>query len=252
MSRFRSTFYFILVGALLLALNACGGNKDGKFSLAKSVQATDVSSCLAKMKKKKYEDAIRCFEAYRSVNTGSESSAQASLSIGDAYFLKKDWAVAAEAYNLFVEQNPANASVPYAYYRMGQCYLKIAPKNADRDQEQGENAVKALGVVVQSYSSSEYGVQATELYKVALSKLAKKTYNVGRFYYKYNEFLAAIPRFEMVLGEYPQSGYDERSFYYLITALIKVGQKEVAGQYFEVFKQHFADSHYVKALASKL
>lgn len=250
----RSLRNILLLPVITLALTGlvqCGGTKDGKFSLAKSVQTTDVTSCVAKMKKKKYEDAIRCFEAYRSVNTGSENSALASLSIGDAYFLKKEWLVAAEAYNLFVEQNPAHPSVGYAYYRMGQCYLKEAPKNVDRDQALSESAVKALGVVVQSYSNSEYAGQAGELYKAALSRLAKKNYNIGRYYYKYNEYLSAVPRFETVLGEYPQSGYDERSFYYLITSLIKVGQKDVAQKYFDVFKQHFADSRYVKTLASK-
>lgn len=232
--------------AATVLLTACGG--DGKFSLAKSTAASEISACLQKMKKKKYEDAIQCFEVYRSINLGSEQAALASLAIGDAYFLKKEYLVAAEAYNLFIEQHPNNSQVPYAYYRAGQCYLKEAPKSVDRDQAYVDSAIKALGAVVNYYPNSEYANIAAEYYREARSRLARRTFSIGRFYYKYGEYLAAIPRFETVLTDFPQLGLDEKSFYYLIQSFKKTAQQDLAAKYYDLFQQHFPQSDYVKKL----
>jgi outer membrane protein assembly factor BamD len=233
----------------VLLLASCGG--DGKFSLAKSTAASEISTCLTKMKKKKYEDAIQCFEAYRSINLGNEQAALASLAIGDAYFLQKEYLVAAEAYNLFIEQHPGNSQVPYAYYRAGQCYLNEAPRSVDRDQGIVDSAIKALGAVVAYYPSSEYAAVANDLYRTAKSRLARQNYDIGRFYYKYGEYLAAIPRFETVLTDYPQLGLDEKSFFYLIRSLKKADQEDLAAKYHELFQQHFPQSDYLKKLVSK-
>lgn len=208
-----------------------------------------MATCQAMGKKNKYDDMINCLEAFKSRAEGAELSAAAELSIADAYFLKKDYLVAAEAYNGFIEGHSSHPKVPYAYYKSGLSYFRQTPKSVDRDQSQLENAVKALGAVVNYYPGSPYAKEAAEAYKIARSKQARKNFTIGRFYYRFHEYLAAIPRFETVVTDFTNMGLDEESFFYLIASLKKTQQTDVAMRYFEVFKQHYPNSSYVKKIA---
>lgn len=231
----------------LIGFSGCGGG--GKFSLADTRQFSGVNECLALGKKNKYEDAINCLEALKSRNVGQENSVSAELALADVYFLKKDFTVAAESYNTFIQEHPSHPKVPYAYYKSGLSYMRAMPKTIDRDQAQLDNAVKALGAVVNYYPGSPYTAEATVAYKQALLNQAKKHFYIGRFYYRYHEYLAAIPRFEAVITDYTNLGLDEQSFYYLIASLKRTKQDALAARYFDVFKQHYPNSSYVKKVA---
>lgn len=224
--------------ALFLLATSCAGTKG--FTLAKSKEK-DLNSCLELSRKKKHEQAIQCFEAYRSRHVGSAMAADADLAIADTYFAQKDHIVAAEAYNIFTESYPYHARAPYAYFQAGLSYLKQAPKTVDRDQAVLDDAMQNFTTVLNSYANSPYAADAKKYADVVRFKMAKKNYYVGRFYFKTREFLAAIPRFETVITEYPQLGLDDKSFYYLIKALKKTKQSEMAERYFEIYKRYYPD-----------
>lgn len=230
------------------AVAGCGGKN--KFSLAREKRQKDMAPCLALLKKKKYDKAIRCLESYKSVHFGQAGAAMADLAVADSYFLKKEYLAAAEAYQIFIQSNPTHPKIPYAYYKAGVSYLKESPKAIDRDQSYLDNAIEFLGTVLNYYSHTTYAKMARRYYDEARRKKAKKHFYVGRFYYKTREYLAAIPRFQTIVTEYPKLGLDEKSFYYLIRALVKTDQKDLAREYFAVFKDHYPDSSYVKKVAS--
>lgn len=242
------TLSFVATGLMLMM--SCSGS--GGFTLSRSDQYTDMSECLALLKKKKSDKAIKCFESYKSRNVGSSSAAVADLAIADAYFAKKDFLVAAEAYQVFIESYQHHESLPYAYYRAGLSYLRESPNAIDRDQNYLDSAVQYLGIVVKYYSNSSYYQMASESYDEARLKLAQRHFYIGRFYFRGKEFLAAIPRFQTIVTDFPKLGLDEQSFYYLITALAKTDQKDIASQYLEIFKTHYPESKFIKRTASAL
>lgn len=248
MFKLKKLLSFGVLVFFALSFFACGGSKS-KLSLARSQSKQDMEACTKLMQKKKHEEAIKCFEAYKSRHFGQSSAVLADLAVADTYYAKKDWLVAAQAYQIFIETNPSSEKIPYAYYMAGLAYYKDTPKGIDRDQDSLELAVKYLGMAVQYYPGSSYAEQAKEAYNKARLKLAKKDFYVGRFYFRSREYLAAIPRFQEILNDYPQLGLDEDSFYYMIKALSETQQKELATKYFEVFKTHFPQSKYVKRIA---
>lgn len=238
--RAQKMHLFFLNGFVLLSLlvTSCAGTKG--FTLAKSKES-DFNSCLALSKKKKHDEAIQCLEAYRSRHTGSAIAAEADLAIADSYFAQKDFIVAAEAYNIFTESYPYHARAPYAYFQAGLSYLKQAPRTVDRDQNVLDDAMQNFMAVVNSYAGSPYAVDAKKYLDLVHLKTAKKNFYIGRFYFKTREFLAAIPRFETVITDYPKLGLDDKSFYYLIKALKKTEQSEMAARYFEIYKRYYPD-----------
>lgn len=237
---------YVLVIVVLFSLTACG--KDGRFSLARSKPKKTIAECLDLVKRDKHEQAIKCYESYKSRNFGSTGALLADLAVADIYFLKKDYQIAAEAYQIFVETNPYHDKVPYAYYKAGLSYLKSTPKSVDRDQENLDKAVELLGNVLKYYRTTAYAPLAKKSFDEARLKQANKHFYVGRLYYKRKEYLAAIPRFQVIVTEYTKLGLDEKSFYYLISSLKRTRQDDLAQQYYKVFKAYYPESRYVKKI----
>lgn len=243
---FQRNLVYSLVIILLFSLSACG--KDGKFSLARSKPKKTISECLDLVKRNKHDQAIKCYEAYKSRNFGASGAQLADLAVADIYFLKKDYEIAAEAYQIFVETNPYHEKVPYAYYKAGMSYFKSTPKSVDRDQENLDKSVELLGTVLKYYRTTPYAPLAKKAFDEARLKQAQKHFYVGRLYFKRKEYLAAIPRFQVIVTEYTKLGLDEKSFYYLIVALNRTNQDDLANQYYKVFQTYYPESKYVKKI----
>lgn len=239
-------FSFFLAILFLSSLVSC--NHDHGISLARSKEQKDLGECLDLLKNKKRDKAIQCLEAYKSQHYGEASGILADLSIADAHFDKKEYLIAAESYEIFIQTNPYHERAAYAYYKGGLSYLKASPKAKDRDQTYLDGAVRLLQTVVSFYRNSEYAEPAQTALNEARLKQAERHFYVGRFYYRFKEYLAAAPRFQTVVTEFSQLGLDEESFYYLIQSYKKTGQKDLAEKYLQVFKESYPTSKYVKRL----
>lgn len=236
-------FFVIIVSSGLISCN-----HDHGISLARSKDQKDLGQCLELLKNKKRDKAIQCLEAYKSRHYGEASGILADLSIADAHFDKKEYLVAAEAYEIFIQTNPYHERAAYAYYKGGLSYLKATPKSIDRDQTYLDGAVRMLQTATSYYKNSEYTDLAQAALNEARLKQAERHFYIGRFYYRFKEYLAAAPRFQTIVTDYSQLGLDEESFYYLIQSLKKTEQKDLAEKFLQVFRESYPNSKYVKRL----
>lgn len=211
----------------------------------------ELTRCLQYSQKKQYKEAVDCLEVYRSRYQG-EGGDDADLYIGDNYFRQKEYLLAAETYQQFLKDNSYHPKQDYAYFKSGMAYYLDAPKSVDRDLGQTDLAAQNLAIVGRYFPSSPYANDAASHHQKALAKMAAKEFYVARFYYKYGEYLASMPRFDKILREYPGVGYDEQSFYYLIMAGIKTNQPEFARQVFLAFEQRYPQSKWVQSARQKL
>src|SRR5512139_3422126 len=76
------------------------------------------------LKKKNYDDAIDTFEKVRDRYPYSEQALLAQIKVADAYFYKKKYDEALQAYKEFEKLHPTNKAVPYCIYREGLCYYR--------------------------------------------------------------------------------------------------------------------------------
>lgn len=212
----------------------------------------EIKRCLELSTQKKYKKAIECLEIFKSRFPDSDRSNEADLLIGDNHFSQKEYLLAAEAYQEFLNQNPFHARQDYAYYRAGQAYFLETPKAIDRDQSYLNNSLKSYEMVVRYYPNSPYHRLAEEEYAKARTKLAKHNYYIGNFYYKYGEYLASIPRFQKIINEFPKTGFDEKSYFYLVKALLKTKQPDVAKMVVQAFSQRYPNSPLYKKVKRQL
>lgn len=234
---------------LSLFLGACGGSQ--RIPPATGAGA-ELNWCLQLAAKKKYDQTINCLEAFKSRHPSSDEAAEADLMIGDSYFRQKEYLLAAETYKEFLKEYPYHPKADYAYYKSGLSYLNETPKSVGRDQQYLDLAVKSFELLVNYFPNSPYYRIGSEYYTQARTKQAKKNYRIGRFYYKYKEYRASLPRFEEIVRKYPGLGFDEKSFYYMTLACIKLNKLDEARQVAAVFEQRFPESSLLKRVKEKL
>lgn len=209
-------------------------------------EAAELNYCIQLSQKKKMEETVNCLEAFKSRHPNSEKASEADLIIADNYFKKKDYLMAAETYQDFIKENPYHSKVDYAYYKSGVSYLKEAPKTVGRDQKYLDLSVKNFELLIRYFPNSTYNKLAEKLYVAGRSKEAKKQFNIARFYYRYSQYKACLPRFTEVLTHYSQLGYDEKSFYYLINAYKKLKNPEAVKEAIALFEEKHPQSKWLK------
>ncbi|MBI2339699.1 MAG: outer membrane protein assembly factor BamD [Deltaproteobacteria bacterium] len=232
----------------LLILSSCGGALRPPASGADA----ELNYCVQLSAKKKYEEAVECLEIYKSRHRADNRASDADLLIADSYFRQKEYLLAAETYREFLEKYPSHPKADYAYYKAGLAYLEDTPKAIDRDQQYLDPAVQNFAIVPKYFPGSPYARLAEQKYAEARTKQARRHFYVARFYYKYGEYKASIPRFVTIIDEYPGGELDEKSFYYLTVACVKTSEMDKARQVVQAFEQRFPQSPWLKKAKGRI
>lgn len=206
----------------------------------------EIQKCLRLSQDKQYEDAIQCLEMFKARYPQSREGIEAELRIGDAYFDKKDYLLAAESYAAFIKLHPMHPSLDYAFYKRGLALFKESPKSIDRDQEYLKEAIKNLEVVVRRYPNSEYRPLALEYYREARLKVAKRHLYVGKFYFKTGEYKACLPRLAEVASQYRDTGLAPKALYYMTVASLKLNEFEAARETYGMLATQYADDKWTR------
>jgi outer membrane protein assembly factor BamD len=157
---------------------------------------------ISNLKKKKYDDAIETFEKVRDRYPYSDQALLAQLKVADAYFFKKKYEEACQAYREFEKLHPTNKAVPYCIFREGQCYYRQR-STIDRDQTYTQKAIEEFKRLKQKFPDSEY-IPKVETYLSRCRKdLAEHEFYVAEFYFKIKRYQAAIDRYQALIQDYP-------------------------------------------------
>lgn len=240
----------LILSFFLLFSTACGKKQYQLTSGMSDQEALD--RCLKLSKKKKFQQAVECLEIFKSRYPQSTYALDAELQIADNYFNNKEWLLAAESYLLFTKLHPNHPKSDYAYYRAGLAYEKLLPKNIDRDMSNLNKAEESFAAVFRRYPNSPYSDMAQAKFDEIRGRGAKKNLYVGKFYYKYGQYIAAIPRFITILQDFPGLGYDEEALYRLALSYRKLGLDEKAQAAAELMKEKFPESKKTKKVVSKI
>ncbi|MGA9755761.1 MAG: outer membrane protein assembly factor BamD [Desulfobaccales bacterium] len=154
------------------------------------------------LKKEKYVDAIETFEKIRDRYPYSEQALLAQLKVADAYFYKKKYDEAFNAYREFEKLHPTNKAVPYCIYREGlSCYRQRT--TIDRDQTYTQKAIDEFKRLKQKFPDSEYIPKAEQYLSRCRMDLVEHEFYVAEFYYKTKRYQAALDRYQAITQDYP-------------------------------------------------
>lgn len=228
---------------LLLAstlLSACGDKDEDK---AKPAQSAEVlyNEAYAQFMAGKYKDAVPAFEEVERQHPSSEWATNAQIMSAFASYQTQDYDTAVSTLERFTKLYPNSDSTPYAYYLIALCYYEQI-SDVGRDQKVTEQAMQALREVLRRFPDTEYARDARVKLDLTQDHLAGKEMEIGRYYLKRDDYLAAVNRFRFVVENYQTTSHVPEALHRLVECYLKLGVREEATRYAAVLGHNFPSS----------
>jgi len=192
-----------------------------------------------------YEGAEEAFEEIKSRYSFTTYAPLAELRLADMHFKQEEYTEALTEYDGFMKLHPNHKEVPYAIYRMGLSYFNQV-SGVDRDLTAPEGALANFEILIGRFPDSPYSKDAVEKIDICKNLLAGNDLYVGKFYYKKENYGAAIKRFRMALERYPGQGPKEEALLYLGKSYLEDGKVEKGREVLKNLVSAFPESEEAK------
>ena len=238
--------------ALVLPLTACSGLPElPSFSLfsSNSTSSTEneappeqlYNQADALLGNRKYEDAAKRFNEVDRQHPYSPYARRAVAMSAYAYYKAGKYPEAIQGAKRYTTLHPGTKESALAQHIIASSYFdQISPAN--QDQSDTRRAVKALETLIRQYPESRYAVQARNRLRIARDVLAASEMNVGRYYLKRHNYLAAINRFKTVVIKYQTTAHVEEALARLTEAYMAMGITNEAQTAAAVLGHNFPES----------
>lgn len=240
----RPKLWLVLPAFLLLV--ACG-SKDEDETATKPPESAEklYNNARDEFAERKFKDAIKDFEEVERQHPYSPWATHAQIMSAYASYQIEDFDATIATLERFVKLYPNNESTAYAYYLTALCYYEQI-SDVGRDQKITEQALAALREVAQRFPNSDYARDAKIKLDLTLDHLAGKEMQVGRYYLKRGDALAAINRFRFVVENYQTTSHTPEALHRLVEAYLTLGIRDEANRYAAVLGHNFPSSSWYR------
>ena len=223
MLKISRSITLLLASALVLPLVGCA---HGKSRSDTAYIARDVSSLYtaakASMDKKDYETSAKLFDEVERQHPYSEWARRAQLMSAFNYYLAQKYTDAINSAQRFLTIHPGNAEAPYAQYLVAMSYYQQIDE-VSRDQTTTQQASDAFGELIRRYPDSRYAADARLKLDLINDHLAGKEMDIGRFYERSGQWLAASYRFRTVVDQYQTTTHTAEALERLVECYLALG-----------------------------
>jgi outer membrane protein assembly factor BamD len=228
---------FLCAAWALVALSACGNKDDDKIKPTQSAEQL-YNEAYTQFADHKYKDAVKSFEEVERQHPSSEWAANAQVMSGYSSYQAQDYDTAIATLERFTKLSPSSEASPYAYYLIALCYYEQI-SDIGRDQKVTEQAMQALREVIRRFPDTEYARDARVKLDLTQDHLAGKEMEVGRYYLRHEDYLAAINRFRFVVENYQTTSHVPEALHRLVECYLKLGVRDEAQRYAAVLGTNF-------------
>ncbi len=230
---------------MLLAMTACGDKDEDEFAEPKQVLPVEdlYRQGVRQMQSKDVKDAIETFEEVEREYPFSEWAKRAKIMAAYGYYYRREYDDAIPALQQFVKLYPADRNTPYAYYLIALCYYEQIADVA-RDQHITEEAMQALNEVTSRFPETDYARDARLKFDLVRDHLAGKEMEIGRFYQKRDQYLAAINRYRYVIDYYETTSHVQEALHRLTECYLSLGLQDDAERTAAVLGYNYPESEW--------
>lgn len=241
-THFVSCIRSMVVGVSLLALVACGDDaEDDKLTVKNEPPEVLYNDAREAFGRKAYKEAIPMFEEVERQHPYSEWAPRAEIMAGFSAYRAGAYDDAVMILERFARLHPTHASAPYAYYLKALCYYNQIT-DVGRDQDMTDKARASLNDVIRRFPDSEYAQDAKLKLDLTYDHLAGKEMEIGRYYLKQQEYVAAINRFRRVVEDYQTTTHIPEALHRLVEAYLRLGVLKEAKKYGAVLGHNYPGS----------
>lgn len=231
--------------ASALALAGCASSVDLTGALNPDPPAKMLADGDALMTAGKFDDAATKFETLDKEHPYSPEARRAIVLAAYAYYKAGKSPEAIASAERYIALHPGTKEAPLAHHIIASSYFDEM-KRPNRDQGPTRKALDQLKILKTRYPDSEYSKTAENRIRIAEDNLAAAEMEVGRYYLKRQNHVAAINRFKTVVSDYQTTAHVEEALARLTECYMALGITKEAQNAAAVLGHNFPDSKWYK------
>lgn len=192
-----------------------------------------------------FNDAATKFEALDREHPYSPEARRAIVMAAYAYYRAGKTPEAIASAERYVALHPGTKEAPLAHHIIASAYFDEI-KGPNRDQQATRKALEQLKTLKTRYPDSEYAQDADKRIRLAEDNLAASEMEVGRYYLKRHNHVAAINRFKTVVTDYQTTAHVEEALMRLTECYMALGIAKEAQNAAAVLGHNFPDSKWYR------
>jgi len=228
--------------ALVLGLAACGDSTKNQAYIEKPVDDL-YNKAMDQLASDSPNAAAKTFDQVESQHPYSVWATKSQLMAAYALYQDDRFDEAILAADRFIQLHPGNRDIAYAYYLKAICYY-IQITDVGRDQKITEQALRALEEVVRRFPDSKYARDAKLKLDFTRDHLAGKEMDIGRYYLRQQQYLAAMNRFKRVVDNYQTTTHVPEALERLVECDLALGMDDEAKKNAAVLGYNYPGSHW--------
>ena len=236
----------LLACACVLPLAACAKDK-AKGDTA--YVARDVSSLYGAaqrtMQQGDYVQAAKLFDEVERQHPYSSWARHAQVMSAFNYYLAQKYNDAISSAQRFLTIHPGSDEAPYAEYIVGMSYYQQID-DVTRDQTVTQQASDAFNELIRRYPQSRYASDARLKLDLIKDHLGGKEMEIGRFYQRSGQWLAATYRFRSVVDQYQTTSHAPEALERLVECYLALGLPDEAWKASAVLGRNYATTYWYR------
>ncbi len=219
----------VVIGAVVAgALALLGGcSSDDEIPYEERPVEQIYNSAMDLLANENYQKAAQEFDEVERQHPYSVWAKRATLMSAYAHYKVNEYEDAILAAQRYISLHPGSREVAYAYYLVALSFYEQI-SDVGRDQKMTQDALSALSAIVQRFPQSEYARDARLKLDLTLDHLAGKEMEVGRYYLKRHDYVAAVNRFRVVVESYQSTTHTPEALHRLVECYMSLGIKPEA------------------------
>ena len=237
----------VAVAVSLVPLTGCSrGNRtraDTRY-VARDVN-TLYNAAWQQMRNHNYTAAALIFDEVERQHPYSIWARRAQLMSAFNYYAAGDHTKSIDSARRFMSIHPGNRDAPYALYLIALNYYEQI-SDVTRDQAITHQAMDSLGEVARRYPGTPYADDARLKMDLVRDHLAGKEMEIGRFYQRRGQWLAAVVRFRTVIDEYQTTSHAPEALMRLTESYLALGVPDQAQRAAAVLGANYPQTHWYR------
>lgn len=213
-----------LLVLLVLALGLAGCDTFGAKEVKYVERPVDViyNTALSELERGRYFQAAEQFDEVERQHPYSVWARRSMLMAAYCYYQMNEYDKAILSAQRFIALHPGNRDVAYGYYLIGVSYYEQI-SDVGRDQKITGDALRALSEIVRRFPATDYARDARLKIDLTRDHLAGKEMEIGRYYMKQGEVLAALNRFRTVIESFQTTTHAPEALHRLTECYLALG-----------------------------
>jgi outer membrane protein assembly factor BamD len=244
MLKLSRTVVLLLACAVVLPATGCARNRVKSDT---TYVARDVSTLYATAKRYmdwgNYEIAAKLFDEVERQHPYSVWARRAQIMSAFNYYLAQKYTDSISSAQRFLTIHPGNVEAPYAHYLIAMSYYQQIA-DVTRDQAITQQASDAFGELIRRYPESRYAADARLKLDLINDHLAGKEMEIGRFYQRSGNWLAATYRFRTVVDRFQTTSHTPEALERLVETYLALGIPDEARKAAAVLGKNYPGSYW--------